>query len=288
MQLGCNTIHPTERLKNSSKQFEREMQIGSLELIAQSGFDAVEYSHIGHLSDDDLMAISVAANELGLISWSAHSWQSIPGDLSIVEKALIEYDKFLHQSQMIGVKVVVVHCVGDKKNLHNPAVRQKRLDANLACLEPLADKVTKIGVRVAIENSTNWAEWRFIIEMVKELQHPSVGLNIDSVHANLGDMKPARSIREAGSLLITTHLQDNYGKLDNHLPPGLGKIDWESVIRALAEVGYDGTYMIEISDCPPEREPNAAKDIQTAYDNLSRFLRQYSNLTLSDFDVNRV
>jgi sugar phosphate isomerase/epimerase len=272
MKLGCNTIHPTERLKDSSRQFGKEMQIKSLELIAQAGFDAVEYSHIEHLSDDDLKIISAAASDLGLISWSAHSWQSIPGNISELEKSLTEYDNFLHKSKLLGVKVIVVHCDGEKNNLEDTTVKQKRLGANLACLEPLADKAAKIGASVAIENGTNWADWQFIIEMVTNLQHPSVGLNIDTGHANLGDMKPARAIRAAGSLLITTHLQDNYGKADDHLPPGLGTIDWFSVVSTLTEVGYAGTYMVEISDCPPEREPQADKDIQTSYDNLSRFL----------------
>ena len=272
MTLGCNTIHPTERLKDSSKQFGRKMQIGALELIAQAGFDAVEYSHVEHLSDEHLKVISAAANDLGLISWSAHSWQSIPGDISKLEKALTEYDKFLHKSKLLGVKVIVVHCDGEKNNLETRTVKQRRLDANLACLEPLADKTAKIEASIAIENGTNWADWQFIIEMVRNLQHPNVGLNIDTGHANLGDMDVVRAIRTAGSLLITTHLQDNYGKVDNHLPPGLGEIDWHGVISALAEVGYAGTYMVEISDCPPEREPQAAKEIQTSYDNLSRFL----------------
>ena len=272
MKLGCNTIHPTERLRDSSKQFGRDMQIKSLELIVQAGFDAVEYSHIEHLSDEDLKTISAAASDMGLIAWSAHSWQSIPGKISELKKALAEYDNFIHKSELLGIKVIVVHCNGEKENLKDPTVKQRRLDANLACLEPLADKVAKIDSCVAIENGTNRVDWQFIIEMVENLQHPNVGLNIDTGHANLGDMDAVKAIHAAGSLLITTHLQDNYGKVDDHLAPGLGEIDWPGVINALAEVGYAGTYMVEISDCPPGREPQAVKDIQTSYDNLSRFL----------------
>jgi len=248
------------------------MQIESLKLIAQAGFDAVEYSHLEHLNDDDLQAISEAASHLGLISWSAHSWQSIPGNISDVDKALDEYDNFFHQSELLDVKTIVVHCNGEKNNLTEPAVRQKRLDANLACLVPMAGKAANIGVNIAIENGTNWADWQFIIEMVKHLKHPNVGLNIDIGHANLGDMNPVRAIQVAGSLLITTHLQDNYGKVDNHLPPGLGEIDWHGVISALISIEYAGIYMVEISDCPPEREPQARKEIQISYDNLSQFL----------------
>jgi sugar phosphate isomerase/epimerase len=250
------------------------MQVRSLELIAQAGFDAVEYSHIEHLSDDDLKSISDAASNLGLISWSAHSWQAIPGSISDVDKAMAEYDSFLHKAALIGVDVIVVHCGGERDNLGDPGVRQDRLRANLACLKPLADKAADTGVRIAIENGTNWSDWQFIIEMVRDLEHPSVGLNIDTGHANLGDMDPVKAIEAANSLLITTHLQDNYGKVDDHLAPGLGQIDWPGVISALRDVEYAGTYMVEISDCPPNREPHAKTDIQTSYHNLMLFLNQ--------------
>ena len=108
--------------------------------------------------------------------------------------------------------------------------------------------------------------------MVRDFGHPNVGLNIDTGHAHIGEMDAPSAIRMAGPLLITTHIQDNYGECDNHLPPGLGTIDWPQVVAALKEVGYAGCYMVEISDCPPEREPDAVKDTQTAYDNLAKFV----------------
>jgi len=73
-------------------------------------------------------------------------------------------------------------------------------------------------------------------------------------------------------------LQDNHGKEDDHLPPGQGMIDWPAVLRALASVGYDGVYMIEISDCPPKREHDAPEDIRAAHDNMVAFLRQVAGM----------
>ena len=250
------------------------MQVKSLELIAKAGFDAAEFSHIEHLCKSDMLAIAKAARGMGVEPWSAHSWQAIPGDAAAAKDALAEFDDFLGKSELLGVEVVVVHCAGDRENLADPAARERRRSANLACIEPLAERTAKTGASVAIENGTSWAEWQFFVDMVRDLQHPSVGLNIDTGHANLGDMNPAKAIQAARPLLITTHIQDNYGKVDDHLPPGLGVIDWPSVVAALKEVGYSGVYMVEISDCPPNREPDAPVDIQAAYDNLARLVKR--------------
>jgi len=54
----------------------------------------------------------------------------------------------------------------------------------------------------------------------------------------------------AGGRLITTHLQDNHGARDEHLPPGDGAIDWEDVAAALREIGYPGCLMLELTDQP--------------------------------------
>ena len=272
MKLGCNTLLPTGRLRDCATQFGRDMQIRSLEIIVEAGFDAVEFSHVEHLCKEDLLAMHQAARDLGLIPWSAHSWQPVTADTGETEAALEEFDDFLGRSELLGVQVVVVHCAGPKDGLDDAHIHKGRLEANLRCLEPLADRVAKIGASVAIENSGSWADWQFTIQMVKDFGHPNVGLNIDTGHAALGDMNPAKAIRAAGSLLITTHIQDNFGQVDDHLPPGLGTIDWLAVVAALKEVEYGGVYMVEISDCPPNREPDAAADTRTAHENLARFL----------------
>ncbi len=272
MKLGCNTLLPTGRLTDCAAQFGVDMQIRSLEIIKESGFQAAEFSHVEHLDVDALKTVAEAARGLEVEPWSAHSWQTIVAEKGDVAAALEEFDRFLEKAKALGVSVVVVHCAGTRTELDAPAKRQQRMDVNLACLEPLARMAEEAGVRVAIENGVHRGDWQFIIDMVGELGHPSVGLNVDTGHANLGDMDPATAIRMAGPRLITTHLQDNFGERDDHLPPGLGKIDWPSVVAALREIGYNGCHMVEISDCPPQREPNAAVDTKTAHDNLARFL----------------
>ena len=46
--------------------------------------------------------------------------------------------------------------------------------------------------------------------------------------------------------LITTHVHDNRGRLDEHLLPFDGTIDWASALTAVQKVGYDGVLLFEV------------------------------------------
>ena len=49
----------------------------------------------------------------------------------------------------------------------------------------------------------------------------------------------------AGSLLATTHVHDNDGRQDTHLPPGYGTVDWREWGVALDRIGYGGPILLE-------------------------------------------
>lgn len=71
---------------------------------------------------------------------------------------------------------------------------------------------------------------------------------LDSGHAHLQGLDVAREVRAAGALLKDTHFHDNIGpsgNLDQHIPPGLGTINWQEVCRALDEIGYPGPVVFE-------------------------------------------
>jgi sugar phosphate isomerase/epimerase len=169
-------------------------------------------------------------------------------------------------ARALGVQVVVVHSGGN-------GLLEERKRANIETLTALAGMVGPDTV-VAVENGKSLADWEFIIEMVAECRAPNVGLNVDTGHANLGDLGVVRAIELAGPRIRTTHLQDNFGQRDDHLPPGQGQIDFVAALSALRLAGYAGVYMVEISDCPPGREPDALGDTHTAAQNLRRFLEE--------------
>lgn len=271
MRLGCNTIHPTSRLGDETTEFRAPTILQSLHLIAAAGFTAVEFSHMSHLRPGECETIRQAVAELDLEAWSAHAWQPLPGAPDDIENALEALTPSVVNAERLGCKVLVVHAAGFAPNDPDGGASARR-EASLFVLRHLCEAAAEFDAKVAVENMQYLRDWEFVVDLVRSSGMPNAGLNLDTGHANLGDLGVEQAIRMGGELLCTTHLQDNHGKIDEHLPPGEGDIDWIAALSLLKEVGYAGVLMVEITDRPAREVPTPATDILTAYDNLTRFL----------------
>ena len=139
-------------------------------------------------------------------------------------------------------------------------------------LKVYIEAAKKAGVRVAVENMIDFGRRhrRYcagdvyeMVDLVETINDPSVGLCIDTGHANISGMKAGDALRVAGKHLIATHINDNSSKagLDQHLLPYFGDVDWPDVMKALSEIGYKGhfTYEIARQNVPDALRPNWLK-----------------------------
>ncbi|MDR3633878.1 MAG: sugar phosphate isomerase/epimerase [Isosphaeraceae bacterium] len=143
-----------------------------------------------------------------------------------------------------GGRCLVVHPGG----MSQPEETAARRDALARGLIGLADHASASGVLVCVENmppgvypGSRMAE---LFSLVAELGRPELGLALDTGHAHISADVVSETMA-AGALLRTTHVHDNNGRQDVHLPPGLGTIDWDSWASALEKIAYDGPIMLE-------------------------------------------
>jgi sugar phosphate isomerase/epimerase len=68
----------------------------------------------------------------------------------------------------------------------------------------------------------------------------SFGWNLDTCHLDMQRQDVALAVYKLGSSVYHTHIKDSDG-----LPAGMGRVDFEEVLRALDAVGYDGVLSIE-------------------------------------------
>ena len=104
--------------------------------------------------------------------------------------------------------------------------------------------------------------------LISELDHPHLALALDTGHANLGEGVSTET-RAAGSFLKTTHVHDNNGRQDTHLPPGHGTVDWPEWGRALDSIGYTGPIMLE---CIKHLREDPSSYRPAALERLARFV----------------
>jgi len=269
-RLGCNTLYPFGRLSNVREQFDLTAQKAALRIVRDAGFDGCEFSHYECLSATECLALRGECAALGLEPWSAHSWVTLAATEADAADKAAAIAQSLEMAAHLGAQVMVVHADRGSFDLSDPEQRQLRRKGFLSCLGQVSARAGDLGLRVAVENCSNREDLEFMIETVEALGGEHVGFNVDTGHAVLHGMRPDEVVRLMGPRLFTTHLQDNFGERDDHLPPGRGNIDWPPVIAAIRDVGYGGTLMVEISDCPPGREPDAEADTFEAYTNLRK------------------
>lgn len=266
--LGCNTLYPHDTKLTNERYFGLPELKTAIDTIKNAGFSACEFSHYSQLNDDDRRAAGDYARAQGVRPWSAHAWKSIPAEADKLDEGVADLTVCLEDAAQLGVSLVVVHAAQGPEPLS--AARWAVFREALIRLAPVAARHT---LRIGVENCYPREDLLGMAEVVHSLDLPEIGFVVDTGHAILRGMTPAEAIHIMGAKLFSTHIQDNHGQHDDHLPPGRGSsINWQETWQALNDVGYQGVRMVEITDCPANRPANAKQDTQDAFDFLQTLL----------------
>jgi len=224
-----------------------------LKMIKDAGFDGVDYtffspSGLKLLGDDYIERASVTKSLLqryNLVCNQAHApflfryehgcWEKT--DLWLGMLRSIEYAAFL------GAKHIVVHPV-------KVPPEEDFNQYNLRYLNSFATTAKRFGIRIAVENGGDLLRIRSLLRMLD----PDVFVCcVDTGHANAPKQGrfPQDSIAAVPKgMLQALHINDNRGLYDGasdiHFIPYLGTIDWDAVLRALAQQEYSGDFTLEI------------------------------------------
>ena len=166
-------------------------------------------------------------------------------------------DRCLIAAAMLGVKWEVVHAgTALPGGVYS---RRMTLEKNAEYFRRMAERAASLGLQgIAIENMAYFGVWSAtlppqlcattegLIELVDLLNMDSVGVCWDFGHAHLGHEDQKNSLLQIGSRLKATHVSDNKGQADDHTLPFMGGIDWEAILPALGEIGYEGDFTYEI------------------------------------------
>jgi sugar phosphate isomerase/epimerase len=187
--------------------------------------------------------------------WSAHApWggQSIRArkvdlaslDEETARESLDDLKTSLDWLAELGGKVLVIH----PGTLSDPADQDARAQALGRNLNLLADHAQSLGITLTVENMPPGVHpgqsMSDLAEVVRALDRPQIRLALDTGHARITS-SPSSAALVAGSLLKTTHVHDNDGFHDTHLPPGEGVIEWPVLARALEAIDYRGPIILE-------------------------------------------
>ena len=223
----------------------------SLPLIrkaADMGFDGVEIA-VFDPDDVDIKATKDALKAAGM----GCTICSILGD----DRDLISDDPAIRENAKKYMKECIEICSALDGNvfcgplysavgkLVGRSRTQEEWDLAVSGLKEVAKVAGDKGVKLAIE-PLNRFETYFIniaedaVKLAKDVDHPNVGVHLDTFHMNIEEKYLYNAIKNTGDLLFHMHCCEN-----DRGAPGSGHVDWEGVFKALHEVNYDEWIVIE-------------------------------------------
>ena len=161
-------------------------------------------------------------------------------------RAMEETARALQIARRLPFGILVAH-LGLPRSL-GPSATENSRDAARRSIDELQVLAGALGVRVALEVIPNeLSRVGSLVHFIEEvLDDSTAGVCLDFGHAHMdGDLVDA--IETVSEHLITTHVNDNRGRTDDHLVPFEGTIDWPAALTAVQKVGYDGTLVLEIA-----------------------------------------
>ena len=235
----------------------------AIELVAKAGFDAWDFSMFAMckydwktnsllenphpLASGDYLKfarrLKQVADDNGIICNQAHapfpvSHPQIRGCLKRAIECAAE----------VGCDVCVIHPNNSKSAEENAEFYNELLPFAKEC-----------GIRIAAENMWNWNKEKRDADIAACATGEDFCKHIDLVgddhlvacldigHAEMRSIgtSAVEMIKQLGHRLQALHIHDNDNRYDLHQLPFTMKIDFESVVKALKEIGYSGYFTLE-------------------------------------------
>lgn len=243
----------------------------TFDIFAQAGIqgidfnnDVAEYCTKEH---DEQFYVELAkyAKQKGVAICQAHA--PFPSSFAEQEKNEKRFDEIvqgMRNAAYLGAPMIVVHpCCHLKYALEDNA--EKLFEFNLDFYKRLIPYAREFGIKIAIENigrdSVTSTPER-LNKLFDTLDDPVFTICFDVGHCLFQGVDPAEAIIALGDRLVDgcTHVHDNFGDKDDHTLPYYGNVDWESVMKALADIDYRGDLNYEasgfIKDIPTVLRPD--------------------------------
>lgn len=256
MKLGLSSLLFVHNTIEEAIQINSELGAECVEIIYDvphfpPDYDQHKLPGIKELLESYELGISVHASFWDLNPASHHR--------ELWELSLKQVERSIDACRLLGGEITVVHfgkCpVPEALELLEGSKRRYREFID-QCLAYAQDR----GVIVGFENAGG--DPRSYPSGVEELKRLLLGLEgakmtFDIGHAHLAARRAgeratgvviAGQIKEMREHIVHVHIHDNRGKVDDHLPPGDGEINFEPIVDALKNIKYNGLLIAELWD----------------------------------------
>ncbi|MBU0971485.1 MAG: sugar phosphate isomerase/epimerase [Proteobacteria bacterium] len=141
----------------------------------------------------------------------------------------------------LGAKVMNIHpCY-----FCPPAMGKELVPFHLEALPPIVEMAASYGLTMVLENfKAPFDRVSTFKRLLTEV--PGLKLHLDFGHSNFGMDNHAVFCAELGEHIQHVHFSDNRSRFDDHMPLGVGTVNWQNAVNSLKAIGYNSTITLEI------------------------------------------
>jgi sugar phosphate isomerase/epimerase len=186
-------------------------------------------------------------------------------------EAMDELKRVIDVAEDLPFPRLVLHMGGSRE-----AADPRKRDAAFSTLEHLVLHARHVGVTICLENTTSeMGEPAYLRSFVDETRLTGLRFNFDVGHAHLSDgeeaLRIARDLEPLRDLVASTHIHDNHGEKDEHLPPYDGTIDWAETLKLLRGLPAGNVPLtVELKEKTGPEAPTVSEQIAAAAAALDR------------------
>lgn len=236
-----------------------------VDLLRELGFDGVEVSVLEPeelLSAAEVvrsrnMEIPAVGTGLNFLHYGLSLTHPDPG---VRAKALDKLKKLVDAASKAEAKGVIVGLIRGRGE-EAPSLEKAR-ELLRESLRDLCSHASSAGIKIFLE-PLNRYESKLVntvadgLALIEEVGCDDLLLLLDTFHMNIEERVIEDSIRQAGRKVGHFHVADS-----NRLAPGLGHLDFASILHALSDTGYTGYVSAEVI-VKPDFETAARLTINT-------------------------
>lgn len=255
----------------------------AIKMAKEAGFDAIDYSYYWLEEESEILGenyieyakeVKKLLEKYGLVCNQAHAPFDLKFDdeLSEANPEYVQMIRAIESAGVLGAESIVVHTI------HMPENSERGFwEYNINYFNGLGKYAKKAGIRIAVENlfcrdkkrncisrQGRLATPERLSRFVGELGTDNFCACIDVGHAAISGTEPEDFISnmEKG-IICALHVQDTDYLDDRHTIPFSGMHNWENIMKALKEYGYDGDLTFEtlkfIKNFPDKLMPTCLK-----------------------------
>ena len=254
----------------------------AIEIIAKLGYEGVELlgdrphwspTRAGEISNQELksllrelnLKISNVNGNTAMYFWPEWVPETLfepslsNADPKVRQKRFDAIHKLMDWAKELGaprVSITSGRCPG----LHSPESEMGYFSEQVYLLCQVADQLD-IQLSIEYEPGLLIERWSELLRLIKQVNHPRLGANLDLGHARCAGEDPSEVIKALSQYIWNIHIEDIKGSKHYHMIPGEGDMPLGSYLEQLEQLSYSGMITVELYTYAQKHDD---QDIQAA------------------------